>query len=247
MDTIFKALADPARLTLLDALRAEDGQTLQDLQSQLDMTRFGVMKHLSVLEDAGLIATKKVGRFKHHYLNALPLQEAIDRFIDPYRVKPTARAVLDLKAKLEREAVMPKPDFIMEIYIRCSQDALWTALTDAETLARYTYAAEKILRDGDTLTYYTPEGEHLLIVTEIRRDPKTRIEARFEPHWAPNIPPSRIVYRITAQGDHCALRLEHYDLPADAQNIHSGWGRTLSGLKTYLETGEVTKFSPAAE
>lgn len=88
MNTIFKALADPARLTLLDSLKEKDGQTLQELQGQLDMTRFGVMKHLSVLEEAGLIVTRRVGRFKHHYLNALPLQEAIDRWIDPYRVNP---------------------------------------------------------------------------------------------------------------------------------------------------------------
>ncbi|MEM8655202.1 MAG: helix-turn-helix domain-containing protein, partial [Pseudomonadota bacterium] len=66
MDDLFKALADPARRTLLDALRDEDGQTLQDLQGLLDMTRFGVMRHLGVLEEAGLITTKKVGRFKHH-------------------------------------------------------------------------------------------------------------------------------------------------------------------------------------
>ncbi|MEL7127826.1 MAG: metalloregulator ArsR/SmtB family transcription factor, partial [Pseudomonadota bacterium] len=76
MDSVFKALADPARRTLLDSLRDTDGQTLQQLQGQLDMTRFGVMKHLSVLEEAGLITTKKVGRFKHHYLNAVPLQQA---------------------------------------------------------------------------------------------------------------------------------------------------------------------------
>ena len=67
MDTIFKALADPARRTLLGSLRRTDGQTLTDLQGQLDMTRFGVMKHLGVLEEAGLIVSRKVGRFKYHY------------------------------------------------------------------------------------------------------------------------------------------------------------------------------------
>ena len=86
MDALVKALSDPARRTLLDSLRMRDGQTLQDLQTHLDMTRFGVMKHLGVLETAGLITTKKVGRFKHHYLNALTLQQAIDRWIEPLLV-----------------------------------------------------------------------------------------------------------------------------------------------------------------
>ena len=79
MDLIFKALGDPARRALLDSLRQNDGQSLGDLEAQLDMTRFGVMKHLGVLEEAGLITTRREGRFKYHYLNAAPLQEVVDR------------------------------------------------------------------------------------------------------------------------------------------------------------------------
>jgi len=74
MDEIFKALNDPARRALLDALRMQDGQTLGELETVLDMTRFGVMKHLKVLETANLIIPRKVGRFKHHYLNPLPFR-----------------------------------------------------------------------------------------------------------------------------------------------------------------------------
>ncbi|MBT8458031.1 MAG: metalloregulator ArsR/SmtB family transcription factor, partial [Alphaproteobacteria bacterium] len=88
MDAIFKALNDPARRDLLDSLRQKNGQSLSELEAQLDMTRFGVMKHLKVLEDASLIVTRKKGRFKYHYLNALPLQEVIDRWIDPFLAKP---------------------------------------------------------------------------------------------------------------------------------------------------------------
>ena len=72
MDQTFKALNDPARRALLDSLRAQDGQSLSALEQVLDQSRFGVMKHLRVLEDAGLIVTRKQGRFKYHYLNALP-------------------------------------------------------------------------------------------------------------------------------------------------------------------------------
>ena len=121
MDDVFKALADPARRTLLDALRQKDGQTLQELTELLDMTRFGVMKHLGVLEDAGLVVTHKKGRFKHHYLNAVPLQQTIDRWIEPMRAKPAARAVLNLKSTLERNEMMSTPDFVMQTFIRWVQ------------------------------------------------------------------------------------------------------------------------------
>jgi DNA-binding transcriptional ArsR family regulator len=106
MDAIFKALADDTRRLILDVLRDRDGQTLGELEVSLtkqgvEMTRFGVMKHLKVLEAASLVISRKQGRFKYHYLNVVPLQEVIDRWIEPLTQKPLARATLDLKAKLE--------------------------------------------------------------------------------------------------------------------------------------------------
>ncbi len=108
MDAIFKALADETRRLILDVLRQQDGQTLQELEVSLaeqgvEMTRFGVMKHLKVLEAAFLVISRKQGRFKYHHLNVVPLQEVIDRWIEPLTQKPLARATLDLKAKLEGE------------------------------------------------------------------------------------------------------------------------------------------------
>lgn len=110
MDTIFKALADPTRRAILDLLRQRDGRTLQELEQGLSelgddapsMTRFGVMSHLKVLEGAALVIPRKSGRFKHHYLNAVPLQQIQDRWIDPFIQQPMARAALELKQKLER-------------------------------------------------------------------------------------------------------------------------------------------------
>ena len=101
MDSIFKALADPARRQLLDSLRARPGQSLQDLTEQFEMSRFGVMKHLGVLEEARLVVTHKKGRFKYHYINALPLQETMDRWVGPLLEQPAARAVIALKTQLE--------------------------------------------------------------------------------------------------------------------------------------------------
>ena len=144
MDAIFKALNDPARRDLLDSMRQKDGQSLSELETVLEMTRFGVMKHLKVLEDAHLITTKKKGRFKYHYLNALPLQEVIDSWIEPLLAKPAARAVIDLKKQLEGTAQMEtKPDFVMATYIRCSQDALWDALSDPANIVHWHFMATR--------------------------------------------------------------------------------------------------------
>jgi len=99
-DRVFKALADPTRRFLLDRLFAGDGRTLTDLESDLDMTRFGVMKHLKVLEDAGLVVTRKVGREKLHFLNPVPIRLIHDRWIDKY-TEAQVSALVDLKNDLE--------------------------------------------------------------------------------------------------------------------------------------------------
>src|SRR5881394_3446513 len=101
MDAVFKALADPSRRTLLDELFNEDGQTLSALEARLDMTRFGVMKHLRVLEEAGLITTQRRGREKLHFLNPVPIQQIHARWIDKYSARH-ASALVDLKNSLER-------------------------------------------------------------------------------------------------------------------------------------------------
>ena len=99
-DPIFKALADPTRRSLLDRLFERDGRTLTELEAQLEMTRFGVMKHLRVLEEAGLVVTRRSGREKLHYLNRVPIREIHDRWIDKY-TEGHAAALVDLKNTLE--------------------------------------------------------------------------------------------------------------------------------------------------
>src|ERR1041385_1416059 len=99
-DLVFRALADPTRRLLLDRLYERDGRTLSELESQVEMTRFGVMKHLRVLEDAGLVVTRKVGREKHHFLNPVPIRLIHDRWIDKYR-EHRVSALAELKTRLE--------------------------------------------------------------------------------------------------------------------------------------------------
>ena len=99
-DRVFRALADPTRRLLLDQLFERDGRTLTELESELEMTRFGVMKHLRVLEDAGLVTARRVGRNKHHFLNPVPIRLIHDRWIDKY-TEPRVSALAELKTRLE--------------------------------------------------------------------------------------------------------------------------------------------------
>jgi DNA-binding transcriptional ArsR family regulator len=101
-DRVFKALADPSRRFLLDLLFRRDGRTLTELESELEMTRFGVAKHLKVLEDAGLVVTRRSGREKLHFLNAVPIRLIHDRWIDKY-TEYQVTALVDLKHALEDE------------------------------------------------------------------------------------------------------------------------------------------------
>ena len=102
MDEVFKALADPTRRSLLDALREDDGQTLTALEEGLPMTRFGVMKHLRVLEAAGLVTTRRRGREKLHFLNPVPIRLIHDRWVSKY-AEPWVSALSGIKRELEEE------------------------------------------------------------------------------------------------------------------------------------------------
>lgn len=244
MEHIFKALADPTRRKLLDALRHKDGQTLTDLGASLDMTRFGVMKHLRQLEDANLIVTRKSGRFKHHYLNALPLQELMDRWVAPF-LQPQAKALIDLKTKLEKDTNMSKPDFMMQTFIRCTKDALWDALTQADDMARYHFACNTVQGNaavGEATTFILPHGEAMLKQVTTALDPKSKIAMTFEPLFmGPDAPPSHMVYLIEPQGDVCMLTIEHYDMAPGQEGFAEGWARLAASLKSLLETGKPLK------
>src|SRR6202795_3430822 len=135
MDAVFRALADPTRRELLDELFREDGQTLRALVERFAMTRFGVMKHLKQLEDAGLVVTRRRGREKLHFLNPVPIRLVHDRWVSKY-AEPWAAALSDLKTKLE--SPMEK---VFEIYIRTTPERLWEAITDPEIRSKYNFGA----------------------------------------------------------------------------------------------------------
>ncbi|MEM9394116.1 MAG: SRPBCC domain-containing protein [Pseudomonadota bacterium] len=252
MDSIFKALNDPTRRALLDSLRQKDGQSLQDLQTTSDMTRFGIMKHLGILEDAGLVVPVKKGRFKYHYLNAVPLQEVIDRWIDPFLAKPAARGVISLKSKLEGSKMMfdlasTKPDFVSQTFIRCPLDALWHALVDEEEAMKYhflaTAAKGSLAEEGATLAFTGPSGNLMLNMNVISIHPKSEIVMTFAPFFSgKEEQTSTCRYIVSDEGDQCRLIIEHYNIPPGHEGVADGWSRIAAGLKTYLETGRPARF-----
>jgi uncharacterized protein YndB with AHSA1/START domain/DNA-binding transcriptional ArsR family regulator len=251
MEAILKALGDKTRRALLDKLRVCDGQTLTELESSLGMSRFGVMKHLKILEAAGLVLTHKSGRFKYHYLNAAPLQQVVDRWIEPLTQQPMARAVLDLKAALERNmdmatSTVTRPDFMMETFIRTTPEKLWEALTDPEMITRYHFASVAIhgrFAAGEPYEYKFADGNLMLSGEIIAADPPKRLEMSFIPGWmGPDAVKSHHVYEIEAAGHVTKLTILHFDLPESQHGVREGWAKIVASLKSYLETGEALRF-----
>src|SRR5260370_15366062 len=144
MESVFKALADPSRRKLLDLLFERDGQTLTELAASLPaMTRFGVMKHLGLLEQAGLVTSRRADREKLHYLNAVPIRMVHDRWIEKYR-KARAHALVDLKLDMEEEmATMDaRPAQIYTVFIRAPREKVWDAITRPEFTHKYFFGSD---------------------------------------------------------------------------------------------------------
>jgi uncharacterized protein YndB with AHSA1/START domain/DNA-binding transcriptional ArsR family regulator len=245
MEAIFKALADPHRRQILDLLFARDGQTLGELCAGFaTMTRFGVMKHLRVLEEAGLVTTRKAGREKLHYLNPVPIRLIHDRWISKY-AEPWVGALGDLKSALEGTA-MDQPKHVFEIYIRTTPEQLWAAITSPEFTRRYFYstAVESDWQSGSPFTYRQDDGSIAISGDVLEVEPPHRLVTTFSTHQDEETRaerPSRVTWEIEPMGDVCKLTLVHDDfdgMTKTYQEVGSGWPPVLSSLKSLLETGE---------
>jgi uncharacterized protein YndB with AHSA1/START domain len=239
-DDVFRALADPTRRSLLDELFREDGQTLSALEERFSMTRFGVMKHLKQLEEAGLVVTRKQGREKLHFLNPVPIRLVHDRWVSKY-AEPWAAALSGLKQRLETS--MEK---VFEIYIRTTPERLWEAITDSEIRATYQFGS-RISSDWTPGSRYevTHEGAPgpLLTGENLKVDPPRRLVQNAVAHWGSDVESegtSRVTWEIEPIGDSCRLTVTHDQLREGANSqLYGGWPMILSGLKTWLETGEL--------
>jgi uncharacterized protein YndB with AHSA1/START domain len=238
MDVVFKALADPTRRSLLDELFRNDGQTLSELEERFAMTRFGVMKHLKQLEEAGLVVTKRRGREKLHFLNPVPIRLVHDRWVSKY-AEPWAAGLSGLKTRLETP--MEK---VFEIYIRTTPERLWEAITDPEIRSKYTFGARitSDWRPGSRIEMQHPGG--LLGEGEVLEvDPPHRLVQTMVALWSDEVKAegtSRVTWEIEPVADSCRLTVTHDQLREGGSNeIYGGWPMILSGLKTWLETGEL--------
>jgi uncharacterized protein YndB with AHSA1/START domain len=241
VDEVFKALADPTRRGLLDELFKADGQTLGTLEGRLPMTRFGVMKHLRILEEAGLVVTRKRGREKLHFLNPVPIRLVHDRWVSKY-AEPWVTTLSGLKTELE-EKTMEK---VFEIYIKTTPERLWEAITDSEMRQKYNFGVG-VTSEWTPGSYYEAvhpgagvaiaEGENL------EADPPRRLVQSFTALWSDDVKSegtSQVTWEIEPVGDSCRLTVIHSELREGANDeLYGGWPMILSGLKTLLETGEL--------
>jgi uncharacterized protein YndB with AHSA1/START domain len=240
MDAVFKALADPTRRSLLDELFKQDGQTLSALEQRSPLSRFGVMKHLRVLEEAGLVVTRKRGREKLHFLNPVPIRLVHDRWVSKY-AEPWAAALTGLKKRIEEETM----EKVFEIYIKTTPERLWEAITDSEMRRQYSFGVG-VTSDWTPGSRYQAvhpgagvaisEGENLEV------NPPRRLVQSFTALWSEDVKregTSRVTWEIEPVGDSCRLTVTHDQLRDGAHDeLYGGWPMILSGLKTLLETGE---------
>jgi uncharacterized protein YndB with AHSA1/START domain len=240
MDDVFRAIGDPSRRRLLDELFERDGQTLSSLQERLPMTRFGVMKHLRVLEEAGLIITRRRGREKLHFLNPVPIRLVHDRWVSKY-AEPWAAALTELKQELEK--TMEK---IFEIYIKGTPERVWRAIVTPEEREKYNFGAafHCKLQPGEKFTMSARGGSVLLGEGEIvevdppRRLVQTMVALFSEEAKREGL--SRVTWEIEPVGDSCRVTVTHDQMREGANNqLYGGWPMVLSGLKTWVETGEL--------
>jgi uncharacterized protein YndB with AHSA1/START domain len=240
MDAVFKALADPTRRSLLDQLFREDGQSLHALEQRLPMTRFGVMKHLKVLEQAGLVVTRRRGREKLHFLNPVPIRLVHDRWVSKY-AEPWAATLTGLKKRLE-DKTMEK---VFEIYIKTTPERLWEAITNGELRRKYNFGVgvSSDWTPGSRYESSHPAGVDIAAGENLEVDAPHRLVQSFTALWSEDVKSegtSRVTWEIEPVGDSCRLTVTHDQLREDANNeLYGGWPMILSGLKTLLETGEL--------
>lgn len=245
----FRALADPSRRLLLDRLFERDGQTLGELTSHLpDMTRFGVMRHLDVLEEAGLISTRREGREKRHFLNPVPIRRIHDRWISKYAA-PVIGTMSAIKDHLEapRMAVPPDETFdhVYTIYINAEPARVWQALTDGSETEQYYYGT-RVRSDwqpGSHISFDYPDGTVAADGEVLAIDPPTRLDMTFHPRWDPESEAEGAVRQLwLLERDEGSTKLTVTTMGLKkgtkfAEGFASGTVYVVSGLKTFVEGG----------
>jgi len=243
MATVFRALGDPNRRELLDRLFERDGQTLGELCGHLPgMTRFGVMKHLGVLEEANLVTTVRVGREKRHFLNPVPIRLVHDRWIGKF-AEPIVGAMSSLKARLETS--MDTVDHVYTVFIKASPERVWRAITDGDDTVRYYYGT-RVVSDwavGAPIRYDYDDGSVAADGEVLALEAGRSVTMTFHPRWSPEIDaegPVRMTWAVEATDDGGSrLTVTSALVPGTRSSAEfaDGIAYIVSGLKTVLETG----------
>lgn len=243
MVPVFRALGDPSRRLLLDQLYERDGQTLGALSVWLpDMTRFGVMRHLDVLEQAGLITTRRIGREKLHYLNPVPIRLMHDRWISKFS-EPVVSALSAMKHHLE--ASMSTIDHVYSVYIQASPDRVWKAITDGDETVQYYYGTRvtSTWEPGALLTYRYPDGSVAADGLVLEVDAPHQLRMSFHARWDPALEaegPVEMGWVLEASGGATKLTVTTSGLiegSRTAADFSGGIVYIVSGLKTVVEAG----------
>lgn len=255
-DTVFKALADPTRRRLLDALHERPALTLGELCSGLDMRRQSVSQHLEVLETANLVTSVRDGRRKLHFLNPMPIHDIQNRWI--WKFEEPRMAALDFITRRAEEHPMTTiasetvPDYVYTTYIRATPEQVWHALTDPELTARFWgHAQVSDWTPGGRVEHVRVDGSGIADAAGVvfEADPPHRLSFSFDdPARAddPTFEPSVVTFDIERDRDIVKLTVVHTKLRTadDLRAIGQGWPTVFANLKTLLETGDVLPQAP---
>lgn len=240
VDSVFKAIADPGRRRLLDALRSHDGLSLGELCEVLpNMTRFGVSAHLDLLIDAGLVSTVKQGRRKLHYLNTVPLRDIQRRWMSEFTAQ-SADALLALRQRME--TAMPEPDHVYTIIINTPRQALWDELTSTGTPRPWLYGTitESSWTVGDRYEQRTSDGTLMIDGQVLAVEEPARLHLGFHCHWDTDVEAEQdgtLEYQLTdLGGDRTELVVIQVRLgPATLASAKESTAEIYSDLKSQLE------------
>ena len=258
METVFKALADKQRRKILDIVKSSPGISLQDISAHFSFTRYAVMKHLRILEEANLVVRQRDGKFKRFYLNSIPFQMIYDRWLSEY-TKFWSTTLTHLKYNLEQEDIMDKSELkqVYVVYINTTKEKLWEAITSPKFTEQYFFhtRVNSDFKKGSDLSYLMTgkDGNDAVPVKGkiIEADPPNKLVHSFQ-HTGNHTgsgdysEPSRVVYEIEEMGELVKLTLTHNDFKGDKETYESvggGWPMIINSLKSLLETGKPLEFS----
>lgn len=247
MDKIFKILADKNRRQILDLVKQKPGINVNELSDHFEFSRFAVMKHLKLMEDAEVIIARKSGKNKLLYLNAIPIQFIYDRWISKFS-QAWASDLSELKYSLEMEGknMEEKLQHVFVTYIKTTKENLWNAIINGDITKKYYYntTLRSDLKVGSDIVFVSVDKDgnevHNVKGKILEYIEYQKLGYTFQFHDS-NDKPSKVTFEIEEAGELMKLTVLHDGFEEKTETYNSvvqGWPYILSGLKTYLETGD---------